>query len=67
MGGLVPFNELASVACDYKIQIRHSEMGYVDSQGGNPGAWKASAERLLRFEKGIGNVDFNDLPRRVLP
>ena len=53
-GRLSPLQRARAVACDYKIQIRHSEMGYVDSHGGNPEAWKASAERLLRFEKGIG-------------
>jgi hypothetical protein len=53
-GRLSPLQRARAVARDYKIQIRHSEMGYVDSQGGNPEAWKASAERLLKFEQGIG-------------
>jgi len=53
-GRLSPQQRARAVACDYKIEIRHSELGYMDAQGGNPEAWKASAERLLKFERGIG-------------
>jgi len=53
-GRFSPQQRARAVACDYKIEIRHSEMGYTDAQGGNPEAWKAGAERLLKFEKGIG-------------
>jgi hypothetical protein len=53
-GRLSPRQRAQAVACDYKIEIRHSELGYTDTQGGNPEAWKASAEKLLKFERGIG-------------
>jgi hypothetical protein len=53
-GRLSPNQRARAVACDYKIEMRHSEMGYTDSQGGKPEAWKASAERLLEFEKRLG-------------
>jgi hypothetical protein len=53
-GRLNPEQRARAVACDYKIQIRHFEMAYTDAHGGSPEAWRASAERLLKFEKGIG-------------
>ena len=42
-----------SVAMDYKVKMRHAEMGYVDNRGGSPETWKASAERLVGFEKNL--------------
>ena len=53
-GRLSPHQRARVVACDYKIEMRNSEMGYSDGQGGKPEAWKASAERLLQFEKRLG-------------
>ena len=53
-GRLNPLQRARVAACDYKIEMRQSEMGYTDSQGGTPEAWKASAERLLQFEKRLG-------------
>jgi len=53
-GRLSPDQRARAVACDYKIETRHSEMGYTDSQGGKPEAWEASALRLLEFEKRLG-------------
>jgi len=53
-GRLSPTQRARAAASDYKIETRHSEMGYTDSQGGKPEAWKASADRLLEFEKRLG-------------
>jgi hypothetical protein len=53
-GRLSPYQRARAVACDYKIEMRHSAMGYTDSKGGKPEAWKASAERLLEFERRLG-------------
>jgi hypothetical protein len=53
-GRLSPFQRARSVALDYRIKLRHVEMGYVDKQGGSPETWKASADRLIGFEKEIG-------------
>jgi hypothetical protein len=33
-------------------------MGYFDNRGGSPETWKASAERLVGFEKNL-NVDIS--------
>jgi hypothetical protein len=53
-GRLSPNQRARAVMCDYNIEMRHSEMGYTDSQGGNPEAWKSSAAKLLDFEKRLG-------------
>jgi len=45
------------VALDYAIEMRISEMGYVDGQGGSPESWKASAEKLAGFESARLGVD----------
>jgi hypothetical protein len=54
IGRLSPQQRARVVACDYKIEMRHAEMGYTDDKGGSPDSWKASAERLVRFEKSLG-------------
>jgi hypothetical protein len=53
-GNLSPEQRARAVACDYKIEMRHAEMGYTDNQGGSPDSWKASADRLVKFEKNLG-------------
>ncbi len=50
-GRLDSIQRAKSVALDYRIKIRHAEMGYVDNQGESPETWKYSAERLAGFEK----------------
>jgi hypothetical protein len=50
-GRLNPIQRARSVAMDYRVKMRHVEMGYTDDRGGSPETWKASAERLVRFEK----------------
>jgi hypothetical protein len=50
-GRLNPIQRARSVAMDYKVKMRHVKMGYADKTGGSPETWKASAERLVRFEK----------------
>lgn len=44
------------VAIDYAIMMKMSEMGYVDDQGGAE-SWRASAEKLVRFESNRLGVD----------
>ena len=53
-GRLSPDQRARAVACDYKIKLRHAEKGYTDSHDGTTEAWKASAERLLEFERRLG-------------
>jgi hypothetical protein len=53
-GRLSPLQRLKSVELDYKIELRCAEMGYTDERGGSPAAWKASAEKLVQFEKRLG-------------
>jgi hypothetical protein len=55
-GRLDPVQRAKSVAMDYKIKMRHAEMGYTDDRGGSPQSWKAGAEKLLGFEKKL-NID----------
>jgi hypothetical protein len=55
-GRLDPVQRAKSVAMDYKIKMRHAEMGYIDDQGGSPQSWKAGAEKLAGFEKKL-NID----------
>ena len=55
-GRLNPVQRAKSVAMDYKIKMRHAEMGYIDNRGGMPQSWKAGAERLVGFEKKL-NID----------
>ena len=50
-GRMNPLQRAKCVAIDYAIEMRMSEMGYVDGQGGSAESWKASAEKLARFEK----------------
>jgi hypothetical protein len=45
------------VAIDYAIMMKMSEMGYVDDQGGSSESWKASADKLVRFESTRLGVD----------
>jgi hypothetical protein len=52
-GRLDGIQRAKSVAMDYKVKMRHAEMGYVDNRGGSPETWKASAERLVGFEKNL--------------
>jgi len=52
-GRLDGIQRAKSVAMDYKVKMRHAEMGYVDRLGGSPETWKASAERLVGFEKNL--------------
>jgi hypothetical protein len=52
-----PLQRAKCVAMDYAIKIRMSELGYVDQRGGSPESWKASAEKLAKFEKVRLGVD----------
>ena len=45
------------VAIDYAIKMQMSKMGYVDDQGGSSESWKASAEKLARYESTRLGVD----------
>jgi hypothetical protein len=56
-GRLSPLQRAKSVGMDYRIGLKMSEMGYADNQGGSPESWKASAEKLLRFERTHFGVD----------
>lgn len=53
-GRLSPLQRARSVAMDYKVELHCAEMGYTDDQGGSPDTWKASAEKLVQFEKRLG-------------
>jgi hypothetical protein len=53
-GRLSPLQRAKSVTMDYKVELHCAEMGYTDEQGGSPDTWKASAERLVQFEKSLG-------------
>lgn len=53
-GRLSPLQRAKCVGMDYRIKLRHAEMGYVDNQGGAPESWRASAERLVGFEQRVG-------------
>ena len=55
-GRLNPVQRAKSVAMDYKIKMRHAEMGYIDNRGGSPQSWRAGAEKLVGFEKKL-NMD----------
>jgi len=52
-GRLDNIQRAKSVAMDYKVKMRHAEMGYIDNRGGSPETWIASAERLVGFEKNL--------------
>jgi hypothetical protein len=60
-GRLSPPQRAKSVAMDYRLGLRMSEMGYTDDQGGSPESWKASADKLLRFERTRFGVDILNL------
>jgi hypothetical protein len=53
-GRLSPNQRARSVAIEYKSKLHHAEMGYEDKQGGSSETWKASADRLVGFEKRVG-------------
>lgn len=53
-GRLSPNQRARSVAIEYKSKLHHAKMGYEDKQGGSSETWKASADRLVGFEKRVG-------------
>jgi len=61
-GKLSPLQRAKCVAMDYHIKLRMAEMGYTDNQGGSPESWKASAEKLARYEKTRLDVDILRIP-----
>jgi hypothetical protein len=56
-GRLSPTQRAKCVAMDYAIKMRMSEMGYAGSSGGSVESWKASADKLAKFEKTRLGVD----------
>jgi hypothetical protein len=56
-GRLSPLQRVKCVGMDYRTKTRMSDMGYTDDQGGSPESWKASAEKLARYEKTRLGVD----------
>ncbi len=56
-GRISPIQRAKCVAMDYAIEMRMSQMGYTDNRGGSAESWKASAEKLARFEKAHLGVD----------
>jgi hypothetical protein len=56
-GRISPSQRAKCVAMDYEIEMRMSQMGYTDNHGGSAESWKASAEKLARFEKTHLGVD----------
>jgi hypothetical protein len=56
-GRISPIQRAKSVAMDYAIEMRMSQMRYTDNRGGSAESWKASAEKLAQFEKTHLGVD----------
>jgi hypothetical protein len=53
-GRISPLQRALCVAREYELDQLMSEMGYTDEQGGSSEAWRATAEKLLQFEKRVG-------------
>ena len=56
-GKLNPLQRARCVAMDYRMELKMSELGYTDDKGNSPESWKASAEKLVRYEKSRLGVD----------
>jgi len=53
-GKISPLQRALCVAREYELDQLMSGMGYTDEQGGSSEAWRATAEKLLQFEKRVG-------------